>query len=426
MVRLGKKAVEAVDLNENAVKLLNKFTEVRLSTANILEKIGPEDSCVQSMPDASPAKWHAAHTTWFFETFILKKFKKNYVPFNNDYQTLFNSYYNSVGSQFSRDKRGMITRPSLSEILNYRLAIDAKMKSLIHIHYNNCKFKKLIELGLNHEQQHQELLLMDLKNLFSMNPINIQFSNGQKLKSEHVPQQWHKIEKGLYRFGMSDDQFCFDNETPQHDQIIDSFSISSKLVTNSEYLEFIQDGAYQDPLLWLSDGWSWIKETGVTAPLYWRNADNSWFEFTLYGCSTVDPDDPVCHVNFYEASAFAAWKKKRLPTEYEWELSMRKHGKKENQRFSYHPSQTLEPTQKLHSMFGGVWQWTNSSYLPFPRFKTPKGAVGEYNGKFMSNQMVLKGGACCTPIGHERISYRNFFYPHQRWAFSGIRLAEDH
>ncbi|OUU73769.1 MAG: hypothetical protein CBC29_09855 [Methylococcaceae bacterium TMED69] len=398
--------------------LFLEYKRIRSSTEELLEPLSSEDACSQSMPDCSPAKWHAAHTTWFFETFILKNKEGYSKPFDPSYEYLFNSYYNSVGEQYPRTDRGLITRPSLEKVLEYRSFVDHKMQELIK--KASTDKSKLITLGLNHEQQHQELLLMDIKHLFSKNPNAPIYQTSKVSCPKHVKSEWLEIEGGTHSFGSKNTNFFFDNEKPVHEQIIPAFKVSSQLVTNSDYLEFIDAGGYHNPAFWLSDGWSFIKANNIRHPLYWSRQDNIWNEFTLNGNTKLIPEMPVCHINFFEADAYATWKGLRLPTEFELEIAANRFQPKQEE-IRMHPCR--ESNEIFGNFFSTVWQWTNSAYLPFPGFKQATGAIGEYNGKFMSNQMVLKGSACITPKNHSRASYRNFFYPHQRWPFTGIRLA---
>lgn len=409
-----------INLNSNRAtdNLSREYKRIRSFTEELLKPLSSEDACSQSMPDCSPAKWHAAHTTWFFETFILKNKKDYYTPFDPSYEYLFNSYYNSVGKQYPRADRGLITRPSMEKILEYRDFVDYKMLELIK-KAGPDNFE-LITLGLNHEQQHQELLLMDIKHLFSKNPNAPIYQTSKVSCSRPVDSEWIEIETGMYSVGSKNKDFFFDNEKPVHKQIIPAFKVASQLVSNSDYLEFIDDGGYENPAFWLSDGWSNIKTNNIRHPLYWKQQDNLWFEFTLNGNTELIPEMPVCHISFFEADAYATWRGLRLPTEFELEITADRHQPKQEE-ISMHPKG--ESKTVFGNFFSNVWQWTNSAYLPFPGFKPANGAVGEYNGKFMSNQMVLKGSACITPKNHSRTSYRNFFYPHQRWPFTGIRLA---
>lgn len=398
--------------------LFKEYKRIRSFTVELLGPLSSEDTCSQSMPDCSPAKWHAAHTTWFFETFVLGDQENCYSPFDPSYEYLFNSYYNSVGKQYPRADRGLITRPSLEKVLEYRHFVDCRMYDLIR-KADSCS-SELITLGLNHEQQHQELLLMDIKHLFSKNPNNPAYQTSTISYSKPVDPKWIEIESGVHNIGSKNGSFFFDNEKPAHKQIIPAFKISSQLVTNSDYLEFIDAGGYENPDFWLSDGWNNIKANNIRHPLYWSQEDDIWNEFTLNGATKLIPELPVCHISFYEADAYATWKGSRLPTEFELEIAANKF-KPKQEDVRMHPSGKEDTL--LGDFFSNVWQWTNSAYLPYPGFKPASGAIGEYNGKFMSNQMVLKGSACITPKNHSRVSYRNFFYPNQRWPFTGIRLA---
>ncbi len=401
-------------------EITREYSKVRAFTEKLLKPLSPEDACGQSMPDCSPAKWHAAHTTWFFETFILKSLLKNYKPFDEKYEYMFNSYYNSIGKQYPRAERGLITRPSLHEILEYRDFVDRKICDLIENADNS--FLNIVVLGLNHEQQHQELLLMDIKNLFSLNPCQPAYRTSRPIKNKKMHCEWNEFPGGEHEFGCSNKQFCFDNETPLFKQIVSPFKVASQLVKNGDYLKFIEAGGYKNPEFWLADGWDFIKKNKINSPLYWKRKQSSWYEFTLFGDIELLPHLPVCHISFFEADAYATWKNCRLPTEFEIEVAA-KSAEPLQHEVQMHPEGGY--SRFFDDFYSNVWQWTNSAYLPFPGFKPEIGAIGEYNGKFMSNQMVLKGSSCITPPHHSRPSYRNFFYPHQRWPFTGIRLAHD-
>ncbi|MEM7540736.1 MAG: ergothioneine biosynthesis protein EgtB [Pseudomonadota bacterium] len=414
--------------NNRRDTLAKRYLETRELSNTLIAPLSAEDACVQSMPDASPAKWHIAHTTWFFETFLLKSCESNYRPFHEAFEFLYNSYYNGVGAQYSRPDRGLITRPSLDDILGYRQYVDARMGDLIETLDAGDPAIDLIELGINHEQQHQELLLMDIKHLFSLNPLYPSYASGAPAISAPEPHAlgWRTHSEGIGEFGSAGSSFCFDNETPVHKHYLEAFEIADRVVTNGEFLAFIDDGGYQSPLLWLSDGWSVVNEHSWLAPLYWRQVDGVWHEFSLRGLHPLDLSAPVCHVSFYEADAFARWSRARLPSEYEWErvaASRTLNGNFLDLSCLVPKPASIEGSYR--QLFGDVWEWTHSAYTPYPGFKTAPGAVGEYNGKFMSNQMVLRGGCCVTPPGHTRVTYRNFFYPHNRWQFAGIRLARD-
>jgi len=412
--------------------LLDGYRSVRDRTERMTEGLSMEDQNLQSMPEASPVKWHRAHTTWFFETFILANAAHGYTPFDRAYGYLFNSYYNGIGKQYPRARRSLISRPDNQTIRRYREAVDEAMTRLLE-RLDEASLHKLapmLVLGLNHEQQHQELIITDLKHAFSHNPSGPAWSLATAPESpsdsDAEKLEWIDFQGGLIRIGSPDERFCFDNETPRHRTVIEDFQLASRPVNCREFIDFIDDGGYSRPELWLADGWAWIEQTGIRAPLYWERQDGCWHCYTTAGPRAVDPLEPVCHIGFHEAFAFAQWAEARLPTEAEWE-----HAAESCQiqgHFSdsdvWHPIRPA-PQPGLVEMFGNVWEWTASSYAPYPGFKPARGAVGEYNGKFMANQMVLRGGSCATPAVHVRASYRNFFYPVDRWQFSGLRLARD-
>jgi ergothioneine biosynthesis protein EgtB len=352
------------------------------------------------MPDASPVKWHLAHTTWFFETFVLERHAGGHRPFHPAFRFLFNSYYNAVGEQFPRPQRGMVSRPGLQEVLRYRAYVDAGMARLLGGRALSAEALDLVELGLQHEQQHQELILTDVKHLLSLNPLEPAYGARAPHPARTAqPLAWRACEGGAVEIGHDGTGFAFDNELPRHGQLLVPFEIASRPATNGEYLAFVEDGGYRRPELWLSEGWQAVLAQRWEAPLYWRRRDGAWHEFTLRGLQPLDPECPVSHVSHFEADAYARWANARLPTEFEWEHAARDGGQ--------------------------VWEWTSSSYGPYPGYRPAPGAVGEYNGKFMSNQYVLRGGSCATPAGHARRSYRNFFPSAARWQFSGVRLARD-
>lgn len=416
-------------------ELKDFYSSVRRYTEELCAPLEIEDYIPQPIVDVSPPKWNIAHTTWFFEEMILKKFVPGYKVFDEQFGFLFNSYYNSIGDRVSRDHRGDLSRPTVKHVFEYRKYVDERMLELlssisfpssgpasvssvpsVYAEVNTSRttdksekeentertLRELVTLGLHHEQQHQELFLTDLQYTFSLNPLFPVYREGFAPVEmvESGPNNPISVEAGQYDIGFEGDGFCFDNELARHQVYLDAFEISGKLVTNREYLEFIEDGAYSDFRLWHSEAWDWIKQNRVDAPLYWRNVDGQWLNYTLGGLRKVVLDSPVCHVSYYEAAAFAEWKGMRLPTEFEWEGA--------SDRFEW----------------GLRWEWTNSAYLPYPGFKKPPGAVGEYNGKFMINQMVLRGASVITPPGHSRETYRNFFHPHLRWQYTGIRLAK--
>jgi len=407
--------------------LIDRFTDVRTATVALTEGLSDADATVQSMEDASPAKWHLAHTSWFFETFILRDFVKGYEHFRDGFDFLFNSYYEAEGARHSRAARGMITRPSLEEIKRYRAWVDEAMIAALPALEE--KSLELVDLGLHHEQQHQELLLTDVKHMFAQNPLKPAWhaSDDDRHISSHVPLEWIEGRSGLTAMGHDGDDFAFDCETPRHEVLLTPHALANRCVTNAEWIEFIQDGGYAKPEYWLSDGWAWVQQEEIRAPLYWEETDGQWRWFTLNGMQHVDLHAPVTHISLYEADAYAAWADARLPTETEWESGAAGVAVNPNDASHHHvrPSGPVPGSTGLMQMFGDVWEWTGSAYRPYPGFKPAEGAVGEYNGKFMSGQFVLRGGSCATPDGHIRSSYRNFFYPHQRWQFTGLRLAKD-
>jgi ergothioneine biosynthesis protein EgtB len=402
------------------------YSTVRALTEQLADPLSPEDQTVQSMADTSPAKWHRAHTTWFFEEFLLGKFASWYEPYHPSYRYLFNSYYEAVGPRHPRPARGVVSRPGVDEIGRYRRAVDTAMMRLLD-DYPRAEVEALVGLGLNHEQQHQELLLMDIKHVLSCNPLASGYRSVAPVAGEALPMavRWVDLDGGLVEVGHDGDGFAFDNETPRHRVYIEPFTLASRPVTCGEWAAFIDDGGYGKPEVWLSDGWAAVRAEGWEAPLYWRRASgDEWTVFTLGGERPLCLDEPVCHVSYYEADAYARWSGARLPTEAEWEhavggmLPFR-------QRFdldALHPRPCTGPG--LEDSVGEVWEWTASPYAPYPGFRPLPGAVGEYNGKFMVNQYVLRGGACVTPPGHARATYRNFFPPGARWPFTGVRLAQ--
>jgi len=381
------------------------------------------------MPDASPAKWHLGHTTWFFETFVLQAAVPGYRAFHPDFAVLFNSYYNTVGEQHPRPRRGMLTRPPLEEIRRYRGHVDGPMHDLLASGRLDGRMEEVVTLGLNHEQQHQELILTDIKHMLSCNPLGPAYlPRDERPPAKAGPLDWHAVEGGLRRVGHDGEGFAFDNESPRHRVHLEAFDIAARPVTCGEYLAFIQDGGYRRPEFWLSDGWDTVRREAWSAPLYWEGGGSSPVLFTLSGPREVDLDEPVTHVSYYEADAYARWAGFRLPTEAEWETAAAEADIEGNFAESglLHPAAAARPRPaRLAQMFGDVWEWTASAYSPYPGYRPPAGALGEYNGKFMCNQMVLRGGSCATPRSHIRRTYRNFFYPGQRWQFTGIRLARD-
>jgi ergothioneine biosynthesis protein EgtB len=406
---------------------MRRFAAVRSHTLDLTRPLSAEDQQVQSMPDASPTKWHLAHTSWFFETFLLVPALPEYAPLHALYGFLYNSYYEAVGPRWSRPERGLLSRPSLDEVLAYRRHIDDAMARLISAApaARWGEIAPLIELGLHHEQQHQELILMDIKHVLSLNPLSPAYveAPADKPADGVPPVQWLLFDGGLVEIGHGGEGFAFDNEGPRHRVWLEPFQLASRLSICGEYMAFIQDGGYRRPELWLSEGWAAVQRDGWSAPLYWREDAEGFGLFTLHGERPLDPAEPVAHLSFYEADAFARWSGRRLPTEAEWETAAAKAVSSLSGP-AFHPRPAI-PISGLQQTSGELWQWTASAYGPYPRYRPAKGAIGEYNGKFMSGQMVLRGGCVATPAGHARPTYRNFFPPAARWAFSGVRLADD-
>jgi ergothioneine biosynthesis protein EgtB len=420
----------------DADALITRYDEVRAHTENLARPLSPEDQTVQSMPDVSPTKWHRAHVTWFFETFVLADHEQGFAPFQDKYWFLFNSYYEAVGPRFSRPQRGVISRPGAHDVGVYRGNVDTRMRHLIDS-LDGGSLEKLtptIELGFHHEQQHQELLLMDIKHVLSLNPLRPAYAGSASATSEPDALGWVEVDGGLVEIGHDGAGFSFDNELPRHETWLQPYRLADRLVTNGEWLEFMADGGYRRPELWLSDGWAKVNAEGWRAPFYWDEVDGVWFEHTLHGTFPVDPGLPASHVSHYEADAYASWAGKRLPTEAEWEHAVTLDGQHDgratevvgnlNDTETYHPRAAGPSTGRLRQVYGDCWEWTSSAYLAYPGFHPAEGAIGEYNGKFMSNQMVLRGGCALTPPGHARATYRNFFPPGSRWALSGVRLAD--
>jgi ergothioneine biosynthesis protein EgtB len=416
--------------SENSQDFAARYRSVRGYSEMLCETLEPEDCVVQTMPEISPTKWHLAHTSWFFETFILKEALPNYAPIHPQYAYLFNSYYNAAGKMHCRPKRGLISRPTLRETFEYRHHVDDFMDALFENSVIVEKFAPIVLLGLHHEQQHQELMLTDIKHVFSENPLRPVFRERLMRKSAPVPPMpWLTFPAGVYQVGDNGHGFHFDNESPRHRQFLETFQLAPRLVTNGDYLEFIEDGGYQRPEFWLSLGWYTVNEQHWEGPLYWEKRDGSWSVFTLAGMRELDKSEPVCHVSYFEADAFARWARARLPTEFEWEVATANlpyaGNFAENGSFHPEPVDEIAANQPLAQMFGDVWEWTSSSYSPYPGYAPTTGALGEYNGKFMCNQYVLRGGSCATSQSHIRKSYRNFFPPNARWQFMGFRLAKD-
>jgi ergothioneine biosynthesis protein EgtB len=385
---------------------LDAFRGVRAETERRAVRLSPEDQVVQSMPDASPTKWHRAHTTWFFEQFLLVPHAPDYRLFDERFAFLFNSYYVAAGPRHQRPKRGMLTRPGVQEIADFRAHVDAGVARLIENANDDelAEILPIVEIGLHHEQQHQELILSDILHAFAQNPADPIYDADWQWPRNDRAGDFVDVPSGIRTIGHEDDGFCFDNEQPAHQVLLQKVRMARGLVTNARWLEFMADGGYGTPSLWLSDGWATVEAEGWRAPGYWRQMDGAWFMLTLGGLRPVTPEAPVCHVSYYEADAFARWAGKHLPSEAEWEVAARR--------------------DLLADAFGIVWQWTRSAYSPYPGYQAAPGALGEYNGKFMVNQMVLRGSSLATPDGHARTSYRNFFYPPARWQFTGLRLAE--
>jgi ergothioneine biosynthesis protein EgtB len=412
----------------------NAYAAIRQRSLDLAAPLSPEDCQVQSMPDASPTKWHLAHITWFFETFVLERYESGFEPFDAAFRVLFNSYYQGVGEMHPRAQRGLITQPTLDTVKRYRAAVDERVLRVLVAREGDATLAELVTLGLHHEQQHQELILADIKHALSCNPAHSAYAKRWPMTSVRMPAlRWFGYEAGLIEHGFDavrDGAFCFDNETPRHRAYTAPFELASRPVTYGEYLAFIDDGGYARPELWLSMGWDWVRAGARRAPLYWHESDGGWTNHTLQGEVEIDPRTPVCHLSYFEADAYARWAGARLPTEVEWEHAARRLRAPARanlaDRGAFHPLPAVdalsnEPVQ----MVGDVWEWTQSSYGPYPGYRALPGAVGEYNGKFMCNQYVLRGGSCATPAGHVRASYRNFFPPEAQWQFSGLRLARD-
>ena len=406
--------------------LLQHFLDVRETSLRLCSPLSVEDHALQPMPDASPAKWHLAHTTWFFETFVLSQYARHYAPFHPAFRNLFNSYYNAVGERPLRNLRHILSRPSLDEVHAYRSYVD---EAMFHLFSGDVppEALALVTLGINHEQQHQELIVTDVKNALWTNPLRPPYRATVRLHHTHPPAaelEWIRFPEGVHSVGFDGEGFAFDNEGPRHNVYLNAFRLASRLVTNGEYLDFISDNGYSTPKLWLSDGWDSVKANNWSAPLYWEQRNGDWWNYTIEGMQPLNRNEPVCHISFYEADAFARWSGARLPTEDEWEVAARSCRVAGNllESGALHP-QPSSDNEPLNQMFGDVWEWTASAYTPYPGFAPTAGAVGEYNGKFMCNQMVLRGGSCATPLSHIRPTYRNFFPPHARWQFMGVRLA---
>ncbi|MFN3619193.1 ergothioneine biosynthesis protein EgtB [Sphingorhabdus sp.] len=406
--------------------LKGRFFAARQLTADLAAPLSDADATVQSMPDASPTKWHLAHVTWFLESFILRDHVPGYRPFDDSFGYLFNSYYEAEGQRHARDARGLITRPALARILEYRAHVEGVIATQWDLLPQAAL--DLIELGIQHEQQHQELLLTDILHLFAQNPMQPAYwadTDIPEVALAATDMHWVDGPHGIHPMGHSGTGFAFDCEGPRHEALLQPFALTDRPVNNGEWMQFMADGGYGEPRHWLSDGWAWVQRENTIAPLYWRkDKDGQWGSFGLDGWREIDLAAPVTHISLYEADAYAGWAGARLPTEAEWEVVAARRDPREGNQLDA-PGAVRPDATAAHAMFGNVWQWTGSAYRPYPRFRAAEGAVGEYNGKFMSGQFVLRGGSCATPRGHVRASYRNFFYPHQRWQFTGLRLAKD-
>jgi ergothioneine biosynthesis protein EgtB len=425
--------------------LAQRFLRIRAQTENLAAPLSAEDCQAQSMPDASPVKWHLAHVTWFFETFVLERFEDHYAPFDATFKVLFNSYYNAVGDKHPRPQRGLLTRPSLAEVLRWREQVSARIVELLDVN-SDAELRRLVDLGCHHEQQHQELLLADVKHLLFCNPSRpVYEKTWPPVVVAPRPAHWVSFDAGLQEVGHGKDSFSFDNESPRHPVWLQPYQLMNRLVTHGDWLEFMLDGGYRDSRWWLSAGWDWVRQQHLSAPLYWRQSDelgarnHGWRCFTLHGEMPIDPHTPIAHVSYFEADAFARWKSAnsaemssaRLPTEAEWESAVAPHWESHRASGNFLDSRALHPLpvsrqeKGILQALGDVWEWTSSSYQAYPGYQAWAGAVGEYNGKFMVNQYVLRGGSCLTPSDHVRATYRNFFPSDARWQFTGLRLARD-
>lgn len=426
------RSVSASELGQPSVpvSLANRYHQIRTFSQQLCEPLVPEDYVVQSMPDASPTKWHLAHTTWFFETLVLQEASPEYRPFSTEFKYLFNSYYNSLGDQFPRPRRGMLSRPTVDEVFAYRAHVDEAMSGLFQSGRlsENENLSAVLEIGLHHEQQHQELLLTDLKHMLAQNPTYPVYREVAEMDRQLcVPLHWQRWDEGLYSIGSNGDSFIYDNEGPRHRQFQTAFEMANRPITAGEFLAFMRDGGYGRPELWLSEGWARVQQEGWSHPLYWVERDGQWHHFTLGGLRAIDSIAPVCHVSYFEADAFARWFDARLPTEAEWEIVASAEPIQGNfvESECFHPTAAEGHNGDMRQLFGDVWEWTQSAYSAYPGYQPVAGPLGEYNGKFMCGQFVLRGGSCATSQSHIRPTYRNFFPPHARWQFSGIRLARD-
>ena len=430
-----------------SITLAERYERIRGFSGRLCEPLTTEDYVVQTMPEISPTKWHLAHTSWFFETFVLKRVLRDYAPLDPQFEYLFNSYYNTVGEQYCRPRRGMLSRPTVNDILHYRQHVDQHMRAVFALRdeldqsEESAEIRAIIEVGLHHEQQHQELMLTDIKHVFAANVLRATYGGRRPGESVAAPPlEWFSYQEGLAEIGHTGEGFAYDNETPRHRVFLESFSLASRLITCGEYLDFIRDGGYENPQWWLSDGWKRVSDEDWIGPLYWEREGNEWFIFTLAGKRPIQPHEPVCHVSFYEADAYARWSGHRLPLEAEWEHAASVAAQSTDllaagnfvEDGHYHPVMPVMPVtpgstseRSPAQLLGDAWEWTGSPYAPYPRYQPPTGAMGEYNSKFMCNQMILRGGSCATSRTHIRPTYRNFFPPEARWQFTGIRLAKD-
>lgn len=405
--------------------LLNSFKETRAQTQFLCETLETEDFVVQPVVDVSPLKWHLGHTTWFFENFILVPNTAGYVPFHPKFNFIFNSYYVAAGERWKRANRGQLTRPTVKEIFRFRAYVEEHMVSLLENGGLTEEMLKVVELGINHEQQHQELFLYDIKRILGDNPLNPVFRPSENLKESAKETEWLLVEEGIYEIGHKGDDFHFDNEKGVHQVFLHEFEIASGVVTNGEFIAFIEGGGYSSFQYWFQEAWDWVNSEKIAAPRYWSREEGEWWHYTLGGYEKVNPNDPVCHISYYEADAYARWKGCRLPTEQEWEVACAKFSPEIRNTSNFVESKTFKPIQtEDYGFYGNLWEWTSSPYTAYPYFNVAEGALGEYNGKFMVNQMVLRGGSFATSRTHIRNTYRNFFHPHLRWLFSGIRLAK--
>ncbi len=410
-----------------AESLAGHYRHVRATSEALCQPLEVEDYCIQTMDDVSPTKWHLAHTSWFFETLLLKAYLPDYREFHPGYGFLFNSYYETLGARHARPRRGILSRPTVAQVMEYRAHVDTHMLDLLAL--GEPEVNRLCTIGLNHEQQHQELLLMDIKHVFASNPLLPVYQAQPEVRGEAIEQGWIEQPEGIREIGHDGKSFAYDNEGPRHRVWLDAYAIADRPVTNADYLRFIEEGGYAEPTLWLSDAWTQIQAESWQAPLYWEKRDSEWWHYTLHGPRPVNAHEPVVHLSLYEADAYARWAGARLPTEAEWETVASKQpitgDFAESGRYQPGALSDAHPGKSASFFHGGVWEWTASTYGPYPGYQPPAGALGEYNAKFMCSQSVLRGGACVTPSSHYRPSYRNFFYPQQRWQYAGLRLARN-